>query len=215
MRQIHHNKNTDKGEALPDDTWQLLEFSVGGHPANCNSGDESRGCPYLAIQRRQHSHRLDHIISLCILQKNEAAPEGYDAIEYSISGEYAADINASAVCTKLAIKRCRPSNTHFILGQPYIDNLVLVFVNRDESTPEGYISLDRNINRGSSGDKAFLAYHQRPPLGICDLRYECVTLDRYPQQVAFLYAGMCNSRRIMVISHYLLRSCHCSHSRMI
>lgn len=172
----------DKGESLPDDTWQLLEFSVGGHPANCNSGDESRGCPYLAIQRRQQSGRLDHIIAITVLQKNEAVPEGFDAIEYSISGDYAADINAGAVCTKIALKRCRPSNNHFILGQPMVDNVVMVFPSRDESAPEGYVRLDRNLNRGSSGEKTILAYHERQPLGICDLRYECVTLDRYPQK---------------------------------
>jgi hypothetical protein len=52
----------DKGEVLPaDDNWEMIERSVGGQLAQCNSGDAARGLPYLAIRRRKYSNRIDHI----------------------------------------------------------------------------------------------------------------------------------------------------------
>lgn len=54
----------DKGEALPDEGWEVLKDTIDGSPANLNSGDLERGLPHLAIRRRAQSKRLDHIVEV-------------------------------------------------------------------------------------------------------------------------------------------------------
>jgi hypothetical protein len=57
----------DKGEVLPDDTWEIIHDTVGGSPANLNSGDLARGLAHIAIRRRVMSKRLDHIEEVTLL----------------------------------------------------------------------------------------------------------------------------------------------------
>ena len=90
-----------------------------------------------------------------------------------------------------------------------VDDICFVLTEDGEEVPEGYVSLDREmssekdnapgggkwtggtannraVRSNSTTGKVILAYHQRPSMGLCDLRYESCTLDRYPQKVSNL-----------------------------
>ena len=58
----------DKGEVLPDDGWEVLKDTIDGSPANLNSGDLERGLAHIAIRRRAHSKRVDHLVEVSIMQ---------------------------------------------------------------------------------------------------------------------------------------------------
>jgi hypothetical protein len=67
-------------------------------------------------------------------------------------------------------------------GRRIIDDIMILTTPTSDENSPGYSVIDKNLNKNAKGTKLFLAYHYRPPMGLCDLRYECDTLDRYPQQ---------------------------------
>lgn len=117
---------------------------------------------------------------MCIIQKGEELPLGFEVIEKSFSGEHIADLNRGSMTTMVAIKRSPVNNTIYIYGTPLIDDICLVISSKDEDIPEGYVCIEKNLHKGLNGDKVFLAYHQIGPIGLCDLGYESATIDRYP-----------------------------------
>jgi hypothetical protein len=113
---------------------------------------------------------------------------GFELIDRSISKTYPAEIENVGV---LAVKRAKASEITFIQGEPLVDDICLVLMSEGEEVPEGYVSLERAVtakeaNRNGKSvitTKVVVAYHQRPAMGLIDLSYESVTLDRYPQKV--------------------------------
>ena len=51
----------DMGEDLVDNTWEYVGDYIGGLPANCNIGDQSKPIVFLAIRRRKDCPTGDHI----------------------------------------------------------------------------------------------------------------------------------------------------------
>ena len=131
-------------------------------------------------------------------------PLGFEIIETSATGAFPGEIEGLGT---LAIKRAKVSAEEFIQGEPLVDDICFVLTEDGEEVPEGYVSLDREItsekdhapgggkwtggaannrtarSNSTTTGKVILAYHQRPSMGLCDLRYESCTLDRYPQKV--------------------------------
>jgi hypothetical protein len=113
---------------------------------------------------------------------------GFELIDRSISKTYPAEIENVGV---LAVKRAKASELTFIQGEPLVDDICLVLMSEGEEVPEGYVSLERQVsakeasrmNKSVVTTKVVVAYHQRPAMGLIDLSYESVTLDRYPQKV--------------------------------
>lgn len=99
----------------------------------------------------------------------------------------------------------------YIEGEPLVDDLTLVLLYLNEEIPEGYVVVGRTTNAGvgtgssssssgsysspsdgrgggerdterSSTPQVCICYHRRGAMGLCDLRFESATIDRYPQQ---------------------------------
>jgi hypothetical protein len=89
-------------------------------------------------------------------------------------------LNIGGTATYIAVQRGSDRSSSLINGYQLVDDLCLFSSTQGDDIPFGYTIIDKNINRGAKGNKIFLGYHSRNALGICDLRYECGTLDRYP-----------------------------------
>ncbi len=124
-------------------------------------------------------------MQIFVIQKGDELPHGCELIDKSISGEHTADLNKGAVSSMLAIRRNVISPTSYIHGSPIVDDVCVVILSKHEDIPEGYVFIDKNVNKGSSGDKLYIAYRQLSPIGLCDLGYNASTLDRYPLEVKY------------------------------
>jgi len=89
----------------------------------------------------------------------------------------------------IAIKRCNGSGASFIQDLNIINDICFFYKSDGEEPPEGYsvlnISKLSRLDRFSNKQKKyneFMAFNMINGLGICDLRYESVTLDRYPSE---------------------------------
>lgn len=80
----------------------------------------------------------------------------------------------------------------FIQGEPMIDDICCMLrPGTSEELPTGYVMVEKTTYpnnataaAAAAGQPYFaLGYHVRTPVGLCDLRYESATLDRYPAQV--------------------------------
>jgi hypothetical protein len=87
--------------------------------------------------------------------------------------------------SRLVIKRAVTNSDSYLHGAPIIDDICLVNISQEESEPDGFRTTSKFINpKGwSLGDKILISFHQRDPLGICDIQFESMTIDRYPDQV--------------------------------
>jgi hypothetical protein len=119
-----------------------------------------------------------------IIKVGDVIPAGFELLERTISNEmpgYMGDIGT------IAIKRATTSDVMFVQGEPFVDDICFVLLCEGEEVPEGYVSLERHTPSSKGPpvlvDGKTLAFHQRPAMGLCDLAYESVTLDRYPEQV--------------------------------
>lgn len=172
----------DKGETVPSEEWSLLETSVSGAATHCNIGDDSRPVIHIAYQRRCYSKRKDHITHVTIIQKGEEVPSGYELLVNTVSGEHIADINrGGSVSTMIAVKRASVSDEAILNGAEMLMDVCFVNKSLGEETPEGYFLLDKNLNKGATGDKIFIGYFLQAPVGLCNLQYESLTLDRFPK----------------------------------
>jgi hypothetical protein len=91
--------------------------------------------------------------------------------------------------SRLVIKRAATSPENLYLhGTPIIDDICLVNVSQEEIEPDGFRTTSKFINpKGSTSyDQILISFHQRDPLGICDIQFESLTIDRYPDQVTLL-----------------------------
>lgn len=80
------------------------------------------------------------------------------------------------------IKRSEYTPRKPFFGDPFIDSL-LIYIKPSgakETMPEGYMKLDKSLNNLMFSPNAFLLYRPRQPLGLCDLTFHAVALDRYP-----------------------------------
>jgi hypothetical protein len=75
-----------RGDELPDETWQILDTSVDGEEIPDN-------IPLLAIRKRSESDRLDHIIEIKLLKAGSVMPWGYELIDKTISGDISAELS--------------------------------------------------------------------------------------------------------------------------
>ena len=101
-------------------------------------------------------------------------------IENSLSGTFAGDLNVGGNATYIAVQRSGDDVSHLINGYQLVDDICLFEYPHGEDVPYSYVIVDRNLNKGAKGSKLFFGYHSRNALGICDMRYECGTLDRFP-----------------------------------
>ncbi len=102
-------------------------------------------------------------------------------LQTSVSGLFPADINTAAAASVLIYKRADHGLTEYFVGSKFIDDICVVFEGNGEEAPEEYVLLKNYANSGSPpGDRVRIAYRTCVPLGLCDLKYESTTLDRYP-----------------------------------
>ena len=171
----------DKGEVLPDESWEIVQDTIDGNPANLNSGDLARGLAHIAIKRRANSKRTDHIVEVSLVKRGEEIPEGFEIVQTSVSGNFPGDINTATSSSFLAYKRANNGLREYFVGTPFVDDICVVIESQGEDAPEGYVVLDNYANSGPPyGDTVRIAYRNCVPLGLCDLRYESATLERYP-----------------------------------
>ena len=110
--------------------------------------------------------------------------EGFTLISVSISGAFTGDLNPGGAVTYLAYKQSENTNIEMIHGTTLIDDIyVLPWQNKGDELFQNFVIIDKNLNKGFKGEKLNLAYHERSPLGLCDMRYQYSTIDRYPVQV--------------------------------
>ena len=173
------------GENVRDSTWELVDVTVGGTPADFLEGVSTLGSVYLAIRRRRSSSRLDHISDITIVYMGESVPDDFEVIEKSLSGESFFENGSCIPRTRLAIRRASASDSAIVNGIPFIDDIGVINVTQNEVEPEGFQVVDRYVQQPKSwkGDNMKIAYHKREPLGLCDLKYESSTLDRFPLEV--------------------------------
>lgn len=110
-------------------------------------------------------------------------PEGFRLLDVSISGAFTGDLNVGGSLTYFAIQYSDKSPSSLISGMPIIDDICLFRSSTNAEGSEEYNIIDKNINKGARGEKLYFGYHSRNPMGLCDLKYEYGTLDRYPLQV--------------------------------
>lgn len=174
------------GENVRDSSWELIELTIDKTAADCLSGVHALGSVYIAVQRRSSSKRIDHICDIVVVYMGENIPTGYEAIEKSISGEAFFENGSSIPRTRLAVRRADANHSMLIEGMPLIDDIVIINRSLGEFEPEDYVVIDRCLQQPKtwSGDSMILAFHKREPLGLCNLKYESATLDRFPQHVS-------------------------------
>lgn len=118
------------------------------------------------------------------MRRGDELSDGYEVLHASISGIFPADINSSGISSVLAVKRADSGLKEYFIGTSFVDDICMVHENRKEELPEEYVTIGNKKAGGShgNGSESFvrIAYRKCSPLGICDLSYECVTLDRYP-----------------------------------
>ena len=173
---------------MRDSSWELIELTIDKTSADCLNGVHALGSVYIAVQRRRSSMRIDHICDIVVVYVGENVPESYEVIEKSISGEGFFENGSSIPRTRLAVRRADGSKSMIIKGMPLIDDIVVINRSLKEYEPEDYVIIDRCLQQPKTwgGDSMILAYHKREALGLCDLKYESATLDRFPQQVSLL-----------------------------
>lgn len=116
-------------------------------------------------------------------QGDPPIPEGYSLTHTSISGTHSGDLNVGGTQTFIATQRVNDLEDALINGSTIIDDICIFYAPKGgEELPDDYFIIDKNLNRGLRGNKLFFGYHQRSPMGLCDMRYEYNTLDRYPVQ---------------------------------
>jgi hypothetical protein len=158
-----------------------------------------------------------------VIHRNDPIPDGFEVVEKMLSVEKFHESNTSSF-TRLAVKRS-PQNL-FIQGAPIIDDICVVNASLGETSPREYVWINKAINntKGSIADKIFLAYHHRSPLGLCDIPFEAVTLDRYPSAVRSISLPISSSYcfnlylmyfRTTLKSSYRLKNCQCLFFHMI
>lgn len=235
---LSSNNNT-----ILDETWELINTTIDGNEIKSNY-------PNIAIRRRLHSKRLDHIIDIQRITKGTKVPHGYEVLSYEGPNRNSSDdnlnnsipldevIDTSSITIDenreklntdetnseitnednnymesnenynqddieetnelyglksmigfLIIKRCNGSGTSFIQDLNIINDICFFYKSNQEEPPEGYnvlniskvTRLDRFSNKQKKYDE-FMAFNTIYGLGICDLRYESLTLDRYPSE---------------------------------
>lgn len=115
-----------------------------------------------------------------VWQAGDPPLEGCWTIQNTISGAFSADLNPGGTSMFLGVEYAPITSESLVHGHRLIDDIMIIGTpTSDESSP-GYSVVDKNLNKNAKGSKLFLAYHHRGPMGLCDLRYECDTLDRYP-----------------------------------
>lgn len=128
-------------------------------------------------------------IQIRLVQPGEPTPVGFELLRNSISGAESSQLRQLGY---LAIKRADTSSVMFIQGEPMIDDICcLMRPGTAEELPTGYVMVEKTAYpnnataaAAAAGQPYFaLGYHVRSPVGLCDLRYESATLDRYPAQV--------------------------------
>jgi hypothetical protein len=136
--------------------------------------------------------RLDHICDISVVYAGESVPEGFEAIEKSISGESFFDNGSSIPRTRLAVRRADASHSMLIEGNPLVDDICIINRSLGEFEPEDYVIVDRCLQQPKfwGGDNMVIAYHKRDALGLCDLKYESATLDRFPQEVCHVFHNL-------------------------
>lgn len=164
----------------------MIELTIDKTSADCLLGVPALGSVFIAVQRRKHSNRIDHISDIAVVYMGENVPDGYVVIEKSVSGETFFDNGSSVPRTRLAVRRAEDNQSMLIKGMPLIDDICIINRSLHEFEPDDYVVIDRCLQSPKtwSGDSMILAYHKREALGLCDLQYESVTMGRFPKEVS-------------------------------
>lgn len=170
--------------------WTIIKHSAEGVPLSA---------PYLAIQRRQHSGRVDHITDIKFILPGQTIPKNMELIVESLSTKHSAYISGLGY---MAIARASESAMAYMIGQSFIDDVTLVLYSDEEDIPYMYHSADKYYREEKSFAAQFsavtgfgkkknkdeyddpgigIAFHLRSGIGLCDIHYETACLDRYPR----------------------------------
>jgi hypothetical protein len=118
-----------------------------------------------------------------LLSPGEKLPKGFELVRSSTNRSASGILNNFGV---LAFKRSEAANP-FLSGEELIDDICIL--SNEEEIPDGYTEIEKNgqHNHHAAQINHFFAYHVVSEMGICDLKYESSTLDRYPLEVNILY----------------------------
>jgi hypothetical protein len=161
------------GEELPEDEdgWEVVKARLDGHPS-------------IAIRRRRHSLKREHITDILVIYKGEAAPTGFEVLYHSSSGQYLGDINLQGTPCMLALRKSVFKESDFLVGgAPTIDHITFVSPPHGDEEPEDYHIVTKNLYpRHSPPETVYLAYHVWTSVSLSDLSYGAATLDRFPRK---------------------------------
>lgn len=105
-----------------------------------------------------------------------------------VTAEKFAELNPN-ICSRLAVKRALLALNIFLYCPPMIDEICIVNITQGEEGPAEFHITNKYINpKNSSSDKILISYHRRDPIGLCDIQFECCTLDKYPDKVLLLFS---------------------------
>ena len=177
VHSIKCRHSIDRGETLPDDSWEIIQDTVDGGSANLNSGDPSRGLAHIAVKRRSRSRRLDHIVEVhdsfppkktsthlsslriltihvsllkvSIIYRGEEVPDGFEQLSASVSGLFPADINTAAAPSVIIIRRADSGLREYFIGTSFVDDICIINESNREEVPEDYHLIEKFANKGT------------------------------------------------------------------
>ena len=199
-KDLWQNSITDVGVYFPgidtlslhDEGWELIDILGRDNliDSEHDTEDLMTTLPKLAIKRRKYSGHPTHIVDIEVIQRGQSARKGFLVLTRSLSGAQIADLSGDpknerdiASHILIAVKRCSNDVENFIKGRPIIDNICFINASQEEF-PDGHVVIETNVNKNNLGTKeeVFLCFRRQSPIGICDMSYECSTLDRYPRE---------------------------------
>ncbi|CAM9232899.1 unnamed protein product [Chrysoparadoxa australica] len=167
-----------RGESCPSG-YELVERTPGGHRADLNHGSMHRGV-YLAIQRQYASKKDTYIADIQVVfkaqEKKLLEGRGWELVLKTVSGR-TAKLNKGGEEAFLAVRR---EKFNLVNCPPAVCALCVVLPQKQESAPEGYRVIERDLNKGKFGDVVYLAYVVGGPFSLCRLPLMSSILDRYP-----------------------------------
>eukprot|EP00752_Nemacystus_decipiens_P018357 g16468.t1 len=180
---------TGKGELCPEG-YELIDRTPMDHDADLNHGSMSswgfRRAVHLAVRRQHVSKRDDYIaeIQVVFASEDKKLPDGqgWELVEKSASGKRA-NLNKGGDDALLAVRRA----VRDLVDCPAAVCSVCVLLRNKELPPPGYRVIQKDLNRGKSGDVVQLGYQVGGALSTVRLPFRPTILDRYPEQDSKLF----------------------------
>ncbi|CAB1099644.1 unnamed protein product [Ectocarpus sp. CCAP 1310/34] len=196
---------TGKGEVCPEG-YELIDRTPMGHDADLNHGSVTswglRRAIHLAVRRQHVSQRDDYIAEIQVVFSGDAyeVPEGqgWELVEKSASGK-GANLNKVMECTSdrnIRVHRVGGDDALLAVRRAVRDlvdcpaavcSVCVLLRNKEEHPPPGYRVIQKDLNRGKSGDVVQLGYQVGGALSTVRLPFRSMILDRYPEQDSPLF----------------------------